>query len=277
MRLRRSDRHETFSPLRDKTLTSVLRQQFVTEFGYADKEIFAQAMIDRILETIEVFVRPAELVSPGQLVWMAVANDGRKHAKERMRDTPQVPVVLDLITHEELTALSKGASFPSVRKQRHARLLRQAHEQGGVLAQNDLAAISLHHHATIHGDIQDLQAEMGCFLPYRGSIQDIGATLTHKVEVARLLEQGWIEPDIARKLSPTHSLHAVEQYAQTYKNVLKLLERGFQRPEISGILRIGLRLVDAYTEIVKEHHPHVLEGAASPPHHQPPWGPNGPK
>jgi len=276
MRPRRSDRHETFSPLRDKALTSVLQQQFVTEFGYGDKAIFAEAMIERILETIDTFVRPAELVSPGQLVWMAVANHGRKHAKEWMRDTPQVPVVLDLITYEELTALSQGESFPSVRKQRHARLLRQALQQGGVLAQSDLAAISLRDRSTVGRDIRDVQAETGCFLPYRGSVQDIGATLTHKAEVARLLEQGWLEPDIARKLSPTHSLPAVERYAQTYKNVLKLLERGFRRREIGSILRIGLRLVDAYTEIVKEHHPQVLNGAGSLPHHQHSWGPCGP-
>jgi hypothetical protein len=277
MRVRRSDRDETFSPLRDKTLASVLRQQFVTEFGYSDKAIFAEAMIERILETIDIFVRPSELVSPGQLVWMAVANDGRKHTKVRMRDTPQVPVVLDLITDEELTALSRGEGFPTVRKQRHARLLIQALRQGGVLAQNDLAAISLRDHSTIGADIRDVQAETGRFLPYRGSMQDIGATLTHKVEVARLLEQGWLEPDIARKLSPTHSLTAVERYAQTYKNVLKLLERGFRRREIGSILRIGLRLVDAYTEIVKEHHPQILDGHNRLPDVQYPQGPNGPK
>jgi DNA-binding NarL/FixJ family response regulator len=277
MRLRRSDRSETFSPLRDKTLSNVLRQQFMGEFGYGDKMIFAEAMIERILETIDEFVRPAELVSPGQMVWMAVAADGRKHAREPMKSIPQVPVLLDLVTDAELAALSRGESFPAVRRQRHARLLNQALEQGGVLAQSDLAAISLRHHRTIHDDIHQVQRETGRLLPYRGLIQDIGATLTHKVEVARLLEQGWLEPDIARKLSPTHSLRAVERYAQTYKNVLKLLERGFRRREIASILRIGLRLVDAYIEIVREHHPHVLGGNRSPAderHHQ---GPNGPK
>ena len=277
MRPRRSDRRETFSPLRDKALTSVLRQQFVAEFGYSDKVIFADEIIDRILETIDIFVRPAELVLPGQLVWMAVANDGRKHARERMRDIPQVPVVLDLVTDEELAALSRGESFPAVRRQRHARLLTQALEQGGVLAQSDLSAISLRHHRTVHDDIRDVQRERGCFLPYRGLIQDIGATLSHKVEVARLLEQGWLEPDIARKLSPTHSLRAVERYAQTYKNVLKLSDRGFSRREIASILRVSLRLVDAYIEIVKEHHPQVLGADGGPRDPQQPYGSIGPK
>ncbi|MCK4451029.1 MAG: hypothetical protein KAX26_10590 [Anaerolineae bacterium] len=37
----RTRRQRNFSPLRDKTLSSVLRQLFVTEFGYESKVIFA--------------------------------------------------------------------------------------------------------------------------------------------------------------------------------------------------------------------------------------------
>jgi hypothetical protein len=258
MRHRHTDRQETFSPLRDKTLANILRQQFVDEFGYGNKIVFAEVMIERILETIESFLKPASLLRPGQLLWMAVAHDGHKHAMQPMKVIPQVPVVLDLIVDAELGMLANGKAFHAVRQQRHARLLKQALAQGGVLAQSDLAAISLRHHRTIHEDIQYVQRETGCLLPYRGSVQDIGATLTHKVQVARMLEAGWLEPDIARKLSPTHSLRAVERYAQTYKNVLKLLERGFAPNEISSILRIGPRVVDAYIDIVNEHHPQIV-------------------
>jgi hypothetical protein len=41
----RTDRQQTYEPLRDKTLFNVLRQQFVSEFGYANKVIFAEVMI----------------------------------------------------------------------------------------------------------------------------------------------------------------------------------------------------------------------------------------
>jgi hypothetical protein len=250
MRQRQTDRQETFSPLRDKTLANILRQQFIDEFGYANKVVFAEVMIERILDTIDTFVRSASQLRPGQLLWMAVAHDGHKHAMQPMKDIPQVPVVLDLITDKELSALAAGRDFRLVRRYRHARLLKQAISQGGVLAQNDLAAISLLAPSTVQSDIAYVH-------------QDIGATLTHKVEVARLLEAGYLEPEICRQLSPTHTLRAVENYAQTYKNVLKLLERGFAPNEISAILCIGLRVVNAYIDIVNEHHPQVV---ASNPH-----------
>jgi len=267
MRQRQTDRQETFSPLRDKTLANILRQQFVDEFGYGNKVVFAEVMIERILETIESFAQPISLLRPGQLLWMAVAHDGHKHAMQAMKEIPQVPVVLDLITDEELKELAAGEDYRTVRRRRHSRLLKQALDQNGVLAQSDLAAISLLPHQQVSKDIAHVRKNEDRLLPYRGSVQDIGATLTHKVEVARLLEAGYLEPEICRKLSPTHTLNAVENYAQSYKNVLKLVERGFAPNEISSILCIGLRVVDAYIDIVNEHHPQIV---ASNPHLQKP-------
>jgi len=254
----RSDRQETFAPLRDKTLANALLHLFVTEFGYENKTLFAQAMITRILETIEACTRPATLLKPGQMVWMAVVNDGHKHACQPMRTTPQVAVVLDLVCDAELQALVAGEDLRTVRQRRCARLLEQAFAQGGVLALNDLAAITLLPHQHVSRAIDAFQRAEGCLLPYRGSVQDIGATLSHRVEVARLLEAGYLEPEICRMLSPVHDLRSVENYAQTYKNVLKLLEHGFAPDEISAILSIGERLVRAYVEIVREHHPEVV-------------------
>lgn len=255
---RRTDRQETFSPLRDKTLTNVLRNLFITEFGYENKVIFAEAMIERILETIDAFVKPASLLKPGQLLWTAVANDGRKHTFKPMKEIPQVPVTLDLVADDDLEALAESEDYWVVRRRRHARLLEQAFAQGGVLAQSDLAAISLLHRVQVSDDIARFRETKGRILPYRGSVQDVGATLTHKVKVARLLEAGYLEPEICRMLSPIHDLQSVENYAQTYKNVLKLLERGFASSEVSGILSMSERLVEAYVEIIREHHPEVL-------------------
>jgi len=263
MKQRCTHRERNFEPLRDKTLASVLRHLFVTEFGYDNKVLFAEAMIQCILETIDVFVKPLTILKPGQVLWMAVIRDGRKHAPQAMKETPQVPVVLDLVTDDDLQALSAGESFRNVRRQRHARLLDQALAQGGVLAQTDLAALTLTCEGVVGNDIAHVQQTEGRRLPYRGAVQDIGPTLSHKVEVARLLEAGYLEPEICRMLSPVHDLRSVENYAQSYKNVLKLLERGFAPEEISGILSLSRRLVDQYVQIVKEHHPEIVRRNSS--------------
>lgn len=263
MRQLRPRPERTYSPLRDKTLNSVLCHQFVTEFGFENKVPIAEVMIKRILDTIETFVRPHSLLKPGQLLWMAVQHDGRKHTFRSMKETPQVPVILDLVTDDDLHALANGADVATVRRGRHARLLEQAMAQGGVLAQSDLSAFTLVSDGQVSRDLAHIKKAEGRLLPYRGSVQDLGPTLSHKVDVARLLEAGYLEPEICRKLSPVHNLRSVERYAQNYKNVLKLLERGIAPTEISGILSLSNRLVSSYVEIVKEHHPQVL---ATNPH-----------
>lgn len=257
MRSKHIHRQRNFSPLRDKTLANVLRHLFVTEFGYENKVIFAEAMIERILETIDAFVKPAALLEPGQLLWMAVANDGRKHAYKPMKEIPQVPVILDLVTDEDLQALADGEDFIVVRRRRHTRLLDQTLDQGGALAYTDVSAMTLASECQVGNDVLRVQQAEGRLLPHRGSVHDVGPTLSHKVEVARLLEAGHLEPEICRKLSPVHDLRSVERYAQTYKNAMKLLERGFAPREISGILSISQRLAEAYVEIVNEHHPEI--------------------
>ena len=260
MRRLRPRRERTYAPLRDKTLNSVLCHQFVTEFGFENKVPIAEVMIERILGTIETFLQPHSFLRPGQLVWTAVQNDGRKHTFRSMKQTPQVPVILDLVTDEDLQSLADGRDFQSLRRDRHARLLEQAFAQGGVLAQTDLSAITLTADYLVSRDVAHVQQTNNCLLPYRGSVQDLGPTMSHKVEVARLLESGLLEPEICRRLKPVHNLRSVERYAQCYKNVLKLLDRGFTPKEIGGILSLSDRLVGSYLEIVEEHHPNLLDG-----------------
>jgi len=258
MRQLRPRSERTYSPLQDKTLASILRHLFITEFGYGQKVVFAEVMITRIFETLEPFLQSVSLLRPGQLLWMAVRRDQRKHTFEWMKDTPKVPVILDLVADEDLAALAKGEPLINIRRRRHARLLDQTLAQGGVLAQSDLVALGLASEAQIQGDIQYTQKAEDRILPYRGSVQDIGPTMSHKVDVARLLEAGYLEPEIGRKLSPVHDLRSVERYAQAYKNVLKLLDNDLAPEDIAAILSLSPGLLRRYMAIVQVHHPEVL-------------------
>lgn len=191
--------------------------------------------------------------------WTILAENDWPHAGRRLTDIPQVPVVLDLITPEDLQALASGQKYIDVRRQRNARLLDQAFAQGGVLAQSDLASMLLVSNDSIGEDIRHVQSKEQRLLPYRGTIHDLGRSLTHKVEVIRLFEQGYLESDICTRLSPAHDLSSVERYIQMYKNTLKLLMRGFSPQELSGILSISASLVMAYVEIACEHHSEIIE------------------
>ena len=83
--------------------------------------------------------------------------------------------------------------------------------------------------------------------------------MSHKAEAICLFENGHLEPAICTLLSPAHTLAAVENCVQSYKNVLRLLRRGFSPLEISGNLSKSKTWVVAYVDIACEHHPELVE------------------
>lgn len=60
---------------------------------------------------------------------------------KRIEDSRLVPVILDLVTHEEIEDASTGASVSASRPGCVLRLFRQAHEQGGVLSGADIGLL----------------------------------------------------------------------------------------------------------------------------------------
>lgn len=61
-----------------------------------------------------------------------------------------------------------------------SQILREAYEQNGVLNQADVSLLIGVSAGTIGKDIREFQLEHGVILPYRGTVHDIGPTLTHK-------------------------------------------------------------------------------------------------
>jgi hypothetical protein len=88
---------------------------------------------------------------------------------------------------------------------------------------------------TIGKDIREFQLEHGVVLPYRGTIHDIGPTLTHKRITIQQFVRNVPTPEIAQKTS--HGEDACDRYIKGFKKVLKLHGDGRQR----GILLLSWR------------------------------------
>ena len=196
-------------------------------------------MIQRILETLYAFLIPRSFLKPGQLLWMAVANDGKKHGGQPMKEIPQVPVVLDLVARDDLQQLAKGEKYINVRRRGTLVSFSKPSNKEACSPKLTCACINLVSRGLIGLDIGYFQKTEHRLLPYRGTVQDAGGTVSHKAEAVRLFENGHLEPDICTMLSPAHTLAAVENYVQSYKNILKLLRRDFSPLEISGILSMS--------------------------------------
>ena len=79
-------------------LTHLLKTEFPGLFGPAVTELFAT----QVEQLFQKFHRRRDRVGWGQIVWLAVATDDLPSYGKRIEDTQLVPVILDLVTRDDI-------------------------------------------------------------------------------------------------------------------------------------------------------------------------------
>ena len=89
-------------------------------------------------------------------------------------------------------------------------------------------------------------------LPRRGSIHDIGPTLTHKKII---IEKLFIEQKTVQQVSREtyHSLAAIQRYISTFKQVLLCKQKAMSTEETAFAVGKTPRLIKEYEAIIEEY------------------------
>jgi hypothetical protein len=91
------------------------------------------------------------------------------------------PVVLSVVTYEDIQKRAEGVPQKEIRTNAIARMLCEADEQGGTLAETDLSLILSCSNMTIYKNITEYERENNVVLPRRGTVHDLGRSTTHKI------------------------------------------------------------------------------------------------
>jgi hypothetical protein len=178
----------TATRIKKRSLPDLLVHKFLTEYGYDHGPVIARAIVDDILTTVEECY--AERVPPKTVVWLAVRVEKRGRRKG-ISVTDLVPVQLKMYTDSEVVLLTD----PALRKKRQARRAFnrarfarwcfEAYEQGGVLTQLDLSLLSGLSEHYVSKVLREYEERTGEIVPTRGTVHDLGPSVTHKGEVVR--------------------------------------------------------------------------------------------
>lgn len=239
-----------YHPVLDKSATNVLVRMFVEDFGFSDKRAIAELMVERILAKLGDILKPVSVVKPGQMVMLVADVKAKKHTYASVKETSLVPVVLNLVADEDIRALEAGEKMRLVQTKRIVRILNEAYAQGGVAALSDVAVAVGLSLQRVSEFVQEYSKSNNVVLPYRGTIHDLGPSISHKVMIIRMFKSGMVETEIARKSH--HSIGSVTNYIRAYKNVVELQTHGFSASDIGRILRMSVALVEKYQEIASE-------------------------
>lgn len=214
-------------------------------------ELTAKPLAGRIEELVDEYFPKTERLRLGHILWPAVDERETSGYGKRIEQTALKPVLLEVISEQDIRDLLSGASIKDIRKKVVVRLFEQAKSQGGVLTSVDVASIMLVSPWTIYRCIKEYQEETGKLIPRRGTVHDMGPSVTHKRQICRMviLEGRSIE-DTAR--ATNHSPEAVTRYVQDYRRVYACLSMGLTLDQTSFTTSLSKRLVKEYHDIFQD-------------------------
>jgi hypothetical protein len=252
VKTRRLHRKATYGPLTQQTLHAVLKRELLTNFGFENMAVVADVLIQRILAIIEEYAPFQKRLRPYQTLVLAVDKNQKFGYGTRMEHCRLVPVIVTVITPQELQAVADGTPLRQLRPGIAARILKEAYEQGGVLPFSTLALLTGLHTPSTAGQAVALfyKQNPNVVLPHSGTVFDLGPTITHKRAAVVLKHQGLLTQEIARRIN--HHPRAVDRYISDDDRVGQLWEEGKPAHMISYITGLSLSVVQEYIVIRQE-------------------------
>ena len=242
-----------YGPMREKSLKNAISYRIARDFPRVGGERIRQFCAEAILEVVQQHLRPREHVRHGQVVWLAVSLNDPPARQKRLRDTELVPVILDLSTADDIQAILDRVK-PQERLRRKAlRLCEQAHAQGALLSNVDLAELLNRADAQIASVLAAHERQQQQLIPRRATLHDFGSGQTHKAIICRKHVEGKTADQIARETH--HSLSAVDRYLADFDRVRQCRQLGMSPEQIAFTLNHSQRLVQQYLELDKELQP----------------------
>ena len=236
-----------------KTLGAALQYFLSQSVPALNSPLLCDAVVEEIEKLIEHYLPRNERLRPGQVLWYAVDSLDKGHYGKRIEDTAIKPVIMDLITEQDIHDAVNKIKPKRQRQQSVAvRLHQQCYQQGGVMTYADTAAIMRLSTSTVGKYIREYEKETGNMVPRRGNIHDMGPTLTHKrIICIKHLQEGKNIQTTA--LETNHSPEAVTRYVRDFKRVYLCLKEGWTLDKISQATGLSKPLVDEYVTMIDEN------------------------
>ena len=199
---------DTFGPQLFKTFEGALGSFLETECPQLGGLRTRQTLVGAIAELVHAHFPSTSHLGQGQIRWTAVHKDEKSSYGKTISQSQLTPVVLDLLPPGEIAARAQGAKLREVKIEAVARLFTQAYEQCGVLTNAEVALLLKLSPGTVGTYRRGWEKEHDKLLPTRGSIHDMGPTLTHKkIILQKLIFEGKTVEVVCRETD--HSPEAV--------------------------------------------------------------------
>lgn len=242
----------TYGPAAQKTFTGALEAFFANEFPQLAGERARRSVVQGIVEMVHRFFPATAHLRQGQTTWISVAKNEVSCYGKSITQTRLVPVIVSLLTEDEAQQRRDGKHLRDLRREAVARACLEIDAQGGCVTASELSIMFKISPATVGNYIAQWEAEHHQHLPRRGTIHDMGPTLTHKKDICRLL---FIEgKTVSQVIHLTkHSTRAIDRYITNFRQVFTCKTKGLTIPETARATKLSQRLVEEYHRLFDEY------------------------
>ncbi len=225
-------------------IVNFFEREFCAMFGPVVRENIADALID----LFNSLCPESSRLKPGQIVWNALDKRTRADSEKRRYK----PVILSLVTDDDVSMFEKGTSISTTRKNVMARMIREAYQQGAVLSTRDLSLLLVSSAAYLSQLRIEYEKEHKTILPHTGVIHDMGTTLTHKriIIYKHVVEKK--DPSIVAR-ETNHSQPAVDKYLKDFNRVKTLVNDNKDIDFIHHTTNMSKPVIKQYLQIINNY------------------------
>jgi hypothetical protein len=225
-------------------IVNFFEREFCGMFGPVVRENIADALID----LFNSLCPESSRLKPGQIVWNALDKRTRADSQNRRYK----PVILSLVTDDDVSMFEKGSSVSMIRKNVIARMIREACQQGAVLSTRDLSLLLVSSSAYLSQLRIEYEKEHKTILPHTGVIHDMGTTLTHKriIVYKHIVEKK--DPSVVAR-ETNHSQLAVDKYIKDFYRVKTLVKDKKDVDFIHHTTNISRHVINQYLQIINNY------------------------
>jgi hypothetical protein len=225
-------------------IVNFFEREFCGLFGPVVRENIADALMD----LFESLCPESSRLKPGQIVWNALD----KHTRADWSNRRYKPVILSLVTDDDVSMFEKATSITLIRQNVMARMIREAYQQGAVLSTRDLSLLLVSDGAYLSQLRIAYEKKHETILPHTGVIHDMGTTITHKriIVYKHIVEK---KDPVVVAFETNHSQLAVDKYLKDFYRVKTLVNDKKDVDYIHHTTNIARHVINQYLEIINNY------------------------
>jgi len=245
--IRPPDSVKRYRSAKERFLKPVIVNFFSRECPKFFGPVLRDKLADELLCIFEDLAPQSSRLKPGQILWNALDKNTRGDSPNRK----YVPVILTLISEEDVELLVQGVPMSKITERAIVRMIQEAYRQGGILSSRDLGLITLRQPSATSSIRRHFEHHHNCTLPHTGALHDMGSTVSHKTIIVRKVVLEKKDPAVVAQES-NHSQSAVDRYLKDYHRVKTLHTLNHDVDFIHLATQIAKHVIVQYLNIINQ-------------------------